>query len=36
MKVIIYGDFGRAFSYLASQRAGQLLGRGVATDWRAV
>ena len=37
MKIIIYGDFGCPYSYLASLRADELLESGVAEiDWRAV
>lgn len=37
MKIVIYGDFGCPYSYLASLRADALLGSGVAEiDWRAV
>ena len=37
MKIVIYGDFGCPYSYLASLRADELLESGVAEiDWRAV
>jgi hypothetical protein len=37
MKIVIYGDFGCPYSYLASLRADALLESGVAEiDWRAV
>ena len=37
MKLTVYGDFNCPYSYLASQRAGQLIRGGMAqVDWRAV
>ena len=37
MKIVIYGDFGCPYCYLASLRADELLESGVAEiDWRAV
>ncbi len=37
MKIVIYGDFGCPYSYLASLRADELLRSGAAQiDWRAV
>ena len=37
MKIVIYGDFGCPYSYLASLRADELLESGVAEiDWRVV
>ena len=37
MKIVIYGDFGCPYSYLASLRADELLESGAAEiDWRAV
>ena len=37
MKLIVYGDFNCPYSYLASQRANQLIRGGMAqADWRAV
>src|SRR5665811_1115977 len=34
--LVVYGDFGCAMCYLASQRVDELTRAGVAVEWRAV